>query len=372
MHRRFLLQAGGLSALAAAMAAGSSKAAGLVRALPRSLSALPRSPMPVEQTGQGLQLPARFIPPPASISEQSRAALNQALNPIWTCEPRHPEEWRALVSEVDRLLAQRSAGLQPGVMAAGSLERFSLDGVPACLAVPPGQQAGRGLMVFSVHGGAFVLRGGGRNLERDAITNAERLGCSALAIDYRQLPDVHQPVPLKDVERAWNAAQRRYPGQRWLISGVSSGGALACSLIQRQLRVGGVVPVGLILVSPLVDLSLSGDSLTTHRGLDRDILQVDGLLRSAITLYLNGADPSRPDLSPLFGSFHGFPPTFIVSGSRDLLMSDAIRLNQALLQHQVPSQLQVFEAMSHLMISEPIPEQQQAIAMIRQFVRQLV
>jgi acetyl esterase/lipase len=53
-------------------------------------------------------------------------------------------------------------------------------------------------------------------------------------------------------------------------------------------------------------------------------------------------------------------------------MSDAIRLNQALLQHQVPSQLQVFEAMSHLMISEPIPEQQQAIAMIRQFVRQLV
>jgi acetyl esterase/lipase len=142
-------------------------------------------------------------------------------------------------------------------------------------------------------------------------------------------------------------------------------------LIQKQQASGGAMPVGLALVSPLVDLTLSGDSLQTHRGIDRDILQGEGLLQGALTLYLQGADARLPDLSPLFGSFRGFPPSLIISGSRDLLMSDAIRLNQALLQAEVLSQLQVFEAMSHLMISEPIPEQQQAVALLQRFAHSL-
>jgi acetyl esterase/lipase len=330
--------------------------------------------MPVVQTGHGLQLPARLISPPGSIPLASQVALDAPLNPIWTCSPRTLDQWRALAAQVDLLFANRAALFTSSSSNSGPkprLESFSLDGVPACLAVPDGQQAGHGLMVFSIHGGAYVLRGGSSNLELDAITNAQRFGLPALSIDYRQLPDWPQPVPLQDVERAWLAAQKRYPQQGWLVSGVSSGGALACSLIQKQRASGGVLPVGLALVSPLIDLTLSGDSLQTHRGLDRDILQADGLLQGAVNLYLHGADPHQPELSPLFGSFDGFPPSLIISGSRDLLMSDAIRLNQALLQAAVPCQLQVFEAMSHLMIWEPIPEQEQAVAMLQRFAHSL-
>ena len=372
MQRRQLLTAlGGVSVV---MAAASSKAAGLLRQLAPSLQRLPRVPMPVVQTGHGLQLPARLIPTPRSIPPASQAALDAPLNPIWTCSPRTSDEWRTLAAQVDLLLVNRAAQTSSASPSSGPqprVESFSLDGVPACLALPDGQQAGHGLMVFSVHGGAYVLRGGASNLERDAITTARRFGLPALAIDYRQLPDWPQPVPLQDVERAWVAAQQRYPRQRWLLSGVSSGGALACSLIQKQRATGGALPVGLALVSPLLDLTLSGDSLQTHRGLDRDILQVEGLLQGAVNLYLHGADPHPPELSPLFGSFDGFPPSLIISGSRDLLMSDAIRLNQALLQAEVPSQLQVFEAMSHLMISELIPEQEQAVAMLQRFAHSL-
>ena len=372
MQRRQLLTAlGGVSLV---LAAASSKAAGLLRQLAPSLQRIPRLPMPVVQTGHGLQLPARLISPPASIPPASRVALDAPLNPIWTCSPRSTDEWRALAAQVDLLFADRAARFTSASSSSApkpKVESFSLDGVPACLAVPDGQQAGHGLMVFSIHGGAYVLRGGSSNLELDAITNAQRFGLPALAIDYRQLPDWPQPVPLQDVERAWVAAQKRYPQQRWLLSGVSSGGALACSLIQSQQARGGVLPVGLAMVSPLVDLTLSGDSLQTHRGIDRDILQMEGLLQGAVSLYLKGADPRRPELSPLFGAFRGFPPALIISGSRDLLMSDAIRLNQALLQAGVPSQLQVFEAMSHLMIWEPIPEQEQAVAMLQRFAQSL-
>ncbi|NDC14961.1 MAG: hypothetical protein EBZ76_07245 [Synechococcaceae bacterium WB9_2_170] len=347
MHRRQLLTAlGGVSVV---MAAANSRAAALLRKLAPSLQGIPRVPMPMVQTGQGLQLAARLIPTPRSIPKVSQAVLDAPLNPIWTCSPRSSDQWRTLAAQVDLLLANRAAeslGSPSGPVPRPQLESFSLDGVPACVAVPHGQQAGHGLMVFSIHGGAYVLRGGATNLERDAITNALRFGLPALSIDYRQLPEWHQPVPLQDVERAWLAAQTRYPDQRWLVSGVS-------------------------LVSPLLDLSLSGDSLQTHRGLDRDILQVEGLLEGAVTLYLNGADPRQADLSPLFGSFRGFPPSLIISGSRDLLMSDAIRLNQRLLESGVPCQLQVFEAMSHLMISAPIPEQEQAVAMLQRFAQSL-
>lgn len=370
MQRRQLLS--GLGVVPVLIAAASGKAADLLRKLAPSLQRIPRWPMPVVQTGHGLQLPARLITPPSSITQPGQAALNAPLNPIWTCSPRSTEEWRTLAAEVNLLFANRAArftstssGPKP------DLEFFKLDGVPACLAVPNGQKTAHGLMVLSIHGGAYVLRGGASNLELDAVTIAERFNLPTVSIDYRQLPEWPQPVPLQDVERAWLAAQKRYPQKRWLLSGVSSGGALACSLIQKQQANGGIVPAGLALVSPLVDLSLSGDSLQTHRGIDRDILQVEGVLQGAVSLYLNGADPRLPELSPLFGSFGGFPPTLIISGSRDLLMSDAIRLNQALLQAEVPSQLQVFEAMSHLMIGEPIPEQQQAVAMLQRFAHSL-
>lgn len=370
MHRRQLLS--GLGIVPVLLAATRSKAADLLRQLPPSLRGIPRWPMPVVQTGHGLQLPARLIRPPNSITQPAQAALNAPLNPIWTCSPRTTEEWRTLAAEVNLLFANRTArfssassGPKPDV------EFFTLDGVPACLAVPNGQKTGQGLMVFSIHGGAYVLRGGTGNLELDAVTMAQRFNLPAVSIDYRQLPEWSHPAPLEDVERAWLAAQNRYPQQRWLMSGVSSGGALACSLIQKQQARGGSIPAGLALVSPLVDLSLSGDSLQTHRGIDRDILQVEGVLQGAVNLYLNGANPFLPELSPLFGSFDGFPPSLIITGSRDLLMSDAIRLNQALLLAEVPSRLQVFEAMSHLMIGEPIPEQQQAVTMLQRFARSL-
>lgn len=65
-------------------------------------------------------------------------------------------------------------------------------------------------------------------------------------------------------------------------------------------------------------------------------------------LYAAGADLSHPYLSPLFGDFApGFPPTFVQSGTRDLLLSNAVRLHRALRRAEVPVELHIFEAMPH-------------------------
>lgn len=51
---------------------------------------------------------------------------------------------------------------------------------------------------------------------------------------------------------------------------------------------------------------------------------------------------------PLFAEFkEDFPPTFIQSGTRDLLLSNAVRLHRELRQVGAVVELHVFEAMLH-------------------------
>lgn len=54
-----------------------------------------------------------------------------------------------------------------------------------------------------------------------------------------------------------------------------------------------------------------------------------------------------PRLSPLFGDLVGFPPSFLQTGTRDLFLSNTVRMHRALRRAGVDAQLHVFEAMPH-------------------------
>lgn len=65
-------------------------------------------------------------------------------------------------------------------------------------------------------------------------------------------------------------------------------------------------------------------------------------------LYARGADLAHPYLSPLFGDFSkGFPPTFLQSGTRDLFLSNVVRMHRFLRRAAIPAELHVFEAKPH-------------------------
>jgi epsilon-lactone hydrolase len=67
-----------------------------------------------------------------------------------------------------------------------------------------------------------------------------------------------------------------------------------------------------------------------------------------VKLYANGRDLKDPLISPVYGDFSGFPPTFLESGTRDLFLSNTVRVQEKLLQAGVPTELVVEEAMPHL------------------------
>jgi acetyl esterase/lipase len=105
------------------------------------------------------------------------------------------------------------------------------------------------------------------------------------------------------------------------------------------------LPAAIGLFTPEVDLTESGD--TFHTNADIDVVLKRGLpVMNA--LYANGADLAHPYLSPLFGDFtKGFPPTFIQTGTRDVFLSNSVRIHRALRNADVWAELHVGEAMPH-------------------------
>ena len=72
---------------------------------------------------------------------------------------------------------------------------------------------------------------------------------------------------------------------------------------------------------------------------------LDGL-GASIALHAGAHDLTDPLLSPLFGDLTGFPPTFLQSGTRDLFLSNTVRMHRAL-RAGVDAELHVWEAMPH-------------------------
>lgn len=78
----------------------------------------------------------------------------------------------------------------------------------------------------------------------------------------------------------------------------------------------------------------------------------------------------HPYLSPLNGDFtKGFPPTILTTGTRDLLLSDTVRMHRALRRAGVAAELHVTEAGGHGGFLGMAPEDHEIMAETRRFVQ---
>src|ERR1700677_4069531 len=76
-----------------------------------------------------------------------------------------------------------------------------------------------------------------------------------------------------------------------------------------------------------------------------------------------------PWLSPVYGDLSGFPPTILTTGTRDLLLSNTVRVHRKLRQAGVEASLHVYEAQSHAqyLFDETAPETAEAFGEIASF-----
>ena len=302
-----------------------------------------------------LLLGARRIPLPASVSAQARAFLAM---PRVTLGERPPladkEAWRRRVAEMDIGSEARAQQMLAVVGDRARVGTREIAGVVVHVATPVEPQASRREWLrITVHGGGLAYMGGSFARAEAALV-ALHTGCEAWSVDYRMPPDHPYPAAVDDVVEVYRAAlAARAPG-RIAISGASAGGNLAAAAVLKARDLGLPLPGALGLFTPECDLTESGDSFATNLDVDNVL---PGPMPEEIALYADGADLRHPYLSPLFGDFApGYPPTQIQTGTRDLLLSNSVRMHRALRAAGVTADLHVWEAMPHGGFGPDAPE----------------
>lgn len=230
----------------------------------------------------------------------------------------------------------------------------------------PEPPAGTIRAYLDLHGGALVF-GGGDACRVGAQMHAEQHQVLCYGVDYRTPPEHPYPAALDDSLTAYRHVLERHAPEDVVVGGRSAGGNLAVALLIRAREEGLPMPAGLVLLSPQVDLTESGDSFQVNQTLD---VVLPNSLMSNNLLYAAGADLAHPHVSPLFGDLTGMPATFLQSGTRDLFLSNAVRLHRALRRADVPAELHVFEAMPHGGFGGATPEDRELGDELARFVRQ--
>ena len=151
--------------------------------------------------------------------------------------------------------------------------------------------------------------------------------------------------------------------------GTSAGGALTLALVLRAKQEGLPLPATIASGTPMSDVTKTGDTFYTNELLDNVLVSRDGFCDAATRFYANGHDLADPLLSPVYGDMSGFPPTILTSGTRDLLLSNTVRVHRKLRQAGVDAALHVYEGQSHAqyLFNEAAPETREAFGEIADF-----
>jgi acetyl esterase/lipase len=219
-----------------------------------------------------------------------------------------------------------------------------------------------------VHGGAYALFGGFAAL-REAVLVAHYAHTAVLSIDYRMPPYHPYPAALDDTIAVWRDLVRRgHDPHAMALFGTSAGGGLTLAAVQKLRALGVPLPAALFAGTPWADLARDDDTQFTNAGLD-DVLTNPEDLATFARLYAGHHDLRDPGISPIHGDFHGVPPTILISGTRDLLLSMTVRTHRKLRAAGVSADLNVFEGLSHAqyLLLDEAPESAEAFGDVAAF-----
>jgi acetyl esterase/lipase len=312
-----------------------------------------------------VHVPARDIPIPTSVSAEAQAALSMGrLGPPPGEYPALDDAagWKTHVTDRDnfvRSMIGHTASSVPVVV-----EERRIGAFPVYVITPEGVADDDPRVYLDIHGGAWVL-GGGDLCKVTGSATAVQVRARTWAVDYRMPPDHPFPTPLDDCMAAYRALLQERRPEEVIVGGASAGGNLAAALILKARDEGVPLPAALVINTGAFDLTGAGDSWQTNRGLD-SILTGDE--SPCIELYAAGNDLRIPYISPLFGDLSGFPPTILLTGTRDLLLSDNVRMHRALRAAGVDAELNVWEAAGHGGFLGMAPEDADRFAEMRLFM----
>ncbi len=291
------------------------------------------------------QVPARALPVPETASPALQAVIGAPLPPFWNKHPKSAQEWKEFVQQRADVTLKTLPTLREkmGVKA----EPTIIGGVKAFIVTPSDvAEANRNRVLIHVHGGAYVL-GPGEAGTSEAIMMAGRARIKVISVDYRMPPDFPYPAAMDDAVAVFKEVVKTTDPKKVGIFGTSTGGGMTLAMVLRAKKEGLPLPGAIAPGTPWSDMTKTGDTYFTNEMVDNVLVSNDGWLGDAANLYANGHDLRDPMLSPIYGDLQGFPPTILTSGTRDLFLSNTVRVHRKLRASGVVADLIVFEGLSH-------------------------
>ena len=221
-------------------------------------------------------------------------------------------------------------------------------------------------VILYCHGGGYST---GSRLYARTLTSKLAMSTSmdVLSFDYRLAPENPYPAALEDAMKVWNYLMLLGYGARDVIlAGDSAGGNLALALTLKLKEERRLLPRGLVLMSPWTDLTSSGKSHETKAQID-PVLNA-GYLEEMIRNYAPAEKLNDPYISPLFGNYEGFPPTYIQVGENEVLLDDSVMLYRKLLEVNVSVRLDRFPGMWHVFQMSPFKTAYEAMDKNAEFI----
>ncbi len=311
-------------------------------------------------------LPARNLPTPSTVSPE----MQKAIAPAWAGDPPIPstaQGWKAEIAKENEDEATRVDPLLKRFHV--TLEEKTVAGVH-CYVVKPEVIAAqnRDRLLVHVHGGGYVAFAG-RAATPEAILMAHYGKIEVLSVDYRMPPDFPFPAALDDAVSVWKDVIKSHAPANVGMFGTSAGGGLTLATVLKLKELKLPLPGALMAGTPWADLTKTGDTYFTNEFVDNVLGTNDGELGAGARLYAGKHNLKEPLLSPVYGDLSGFPPTILISGTRDLLLSNTVRVHQKLLRAGVTADLLVFEGQSHAQyeIVPEAPESADAFREVSQF-----
>jgi epsilon-lactone hydrolase len=215
------------------------------------------------------------------------------------------------------------------------------------LDIKPKDWKDNGKVLVYLHGGGYTFLSANSTLGA-AVPVANLTGLRVISVDYTTAPFSKWNHTTSEVVSVIQGLLKKgYSLNDISMYGDSAGGGLVAGSVLKMRDRGIGVPAAVVLWSPWTDVSVSGDSYYTLKDADPFISDLM-FFENMANAYADPSDQKNPYVSPVYGNFSkGFPPTLIQGGTREVLLSDFIRLYQAIDQANVPVKLDIYEGMPH-------------------------
>jgi acetyl esterase/lipase len=235
-------------------------------------------------------------------------------------------------------------------------------------AVFPKREPSENIILYC-HGGATIS--GPSELHWNSLAHiVKQTKMKAFLVDYPKAPE-HQITEINEnIDAVYEHILPKYSSKNIIFLGDSAGGMLLILLVQRLVKNNLPLPKSIILLSPVLDASMTNPAIEIIDKVDI-MLSRKGVV-SAKTMCAGNISLKSDEISPIYGSFKNFIPTYLFTATHDIVHPDSEIFAQKLRDENIPIHVYEGVEMPHIWAFLPImSEAKKGLSQIADILKKL-